>query len=341
MLSVENLAKSFGKKQALRGISFEAHDGRVTGFLGPNGAGKSTTMRALLGLIRADSGKALVDGEVYATSRSPLTHVGAVLDAKSAHKARSATAHLMAMAQTHGIPKKRVEEVLAYAGLKDVGKRRAGGFSLGMSQRLNIAAAILGDPQNLVLDEPVNGLDPEGVRWIRELCRYYASEGRTVLLSSHLMSEVALTADDLVIIGQGQILAKFTVEEFLERYSSHAIRVMTPTPNAFITAFATLPQAKVQQLRTHGSETSVASGTTEFRITGIPLAQAAELIANQGIVVYQLNEERTSLEDAYLQLTHGATEYASVAPEQVSPGQVSLAQTSPEQTSPEREGKRS
>ncbi|MCI1983606.1 MAG: ATP-binding cassette domain-containing protein [Bifidobacteriaceae bacterium] len=322
MLSVENLSKKFGEKQALRGISFEAHDGRVTGFLGPNGAGKSTTMRALLGLIRADSGTALVDGHAYATSRSPLTHVGAVLDAKSAHKGRSARSHLLAMAHTHGISRQRVEEVLAYAGLKDVDKRRAGGFSLGMSQRLNIAAAILGDPHNLVLDEPVNGLDPEGVRWVRELCRYYASTGRAVLLSSHLMSEVALTADDLVIIGRGRILAQFTVQEFLERYSSHAVRVITPTPNAFTTAFATLPQAHVEQLNSHGDEASVASGTAEFRITGIPLAQAAELIANQGIVVYQLNEERTSLEDAYLQLTHGATEYASsaaVQPQQ--PGQ--------------------
>jgi ABC-2 type transport system ATP-binding protein len=308
MLSIENLSKKFGKKQALHDVTFTANDGRVTGFLGPNGAGKSTTMRVLLGLLHAESGRALVDGEAYATSRSPLTRVGAVLDAKSAHKGRSAIAHLTAVAQTHGISQARVEEVLEYSGLTSVAKRRAGSFSLGMSQRLNIAAAILGDPHNLVLDEPVNGLDPEGVRWVRDLCKFYASTGRCVLLSSHLMSEVAVTADDLVIIGQGKILDTTTASDFIERHSSHAVHVVTPDPESLTVALATLQGARITREPVPAVATEAC---VEFRITGVTLAQVAELIANHGILVYRLTEELTSLEDAYLQLTHSSVEYAS------------------------------
>lgn len=311
MLTVAHLSKSFGPKQALTDVSFTANNGRVTGFLGPNGAGKSTTMRSLLGLISPDSGTALVDGRPFATSASPLTHVGAVLDAKSAHKGRTARAHLLALAQTHGIGAHRVDEVIDFVGLTSVKARRAGGFSLGMSQRLNIAAALLGDPTNLVLDEPVNGLDPEGVRWIRDLCRYYASVGRTVLLSSHLMSEVALTADDLVIIGQGRILATMTVTDFIEQHSTHAVHVVTPQPAELSSALATLGSASVTSQQVASEEGAEGSPQlVEFRISGIPLEQVANLIANHGVVIYQLSEERTSLEDAYLQLTHSSVEYA-------------------------------
>jgi ABC-2 type transport system ATP-binding protein len=315
MLTVAHLSKSFGPKQALTDVSFTANNGRVTGFLGPNGAGKSTTMRSLLGLISPDSGTTLVDGRPFATSASPLTHVGAVLDAKSAHKGRTARAHLLALAQTHGIDAHRVDEVIDFVGLTSVKSRRAGGFSLGMSQRLNIAAALLGDPTNLVLDEPVNGLDPEGVRWIRDLCRYYASVGRTVLLSSHLMSEVALTADDLVIIGQGRILATMTVTDFIEQYSTHAVHVVTPQPAELAAALATLDSASVTSYQVPaesrtGNSAESSHQLVEFRISGVPLEQVANLIANHGVVIYQLSEERTSLEDAYLQLTHSSVEYA-------------------------------
>lgn len=312
MLSVEGLTKEFGSRRALDNVTFETRDGRVTGFLGPNGAGKSTTMRALLGLIAPDHGRALVDGVEYAHSKSPLTHVGAVLDAKAAHKGRTAQAHLQALAATHHISPSRVEEVIEIAGLSSVRTRRAGSFSLGMSQRLNIAAALLGDPKNLVMDEPVNGLDPEGVRWVRDLCRYYASLGRSVLLSSHLMSEVALTVDDLVIIGRGQILAKMTVNDFIEKYSTHAIHVITPSARAedLERAFATVGSA---QITTHAlPQREGSEETTEFRVEGVPLRQVAQLIANHQLLIFGLSEETTSLEDAYLQLTQSAVEYSSV-----------------------------
>ena len=230
MIEIEGLSKRFGAKSVLDHVSFTAEDGKVTGFLGPNGAGKSTTMRAALGLIAPDSGRALIDGRPFAEHRAPLRTVGAVLDAKSAHKGRSAYAHLLSIALTNGIPKRRVDEVMDLTGIAAVKTRKAGAFSLGMSQRLSIAAALLGDPHNLVLDEPINGLDPEGVKWVRDLCRYYAAQGRAVLLSSHLMSEVALTADNLVIIGQGRILETTTVADFVAEHSTRSLRVITPEP---------------------------------------------------------------------------------------------------------------
>ena len=230
MIEIRELTKTFKGNKAIDGVSFVARDGRVTGFLGPNGAGKSTTMRAALGLIAPDSGQALIDGRPFVSNPAPMRAVGAVLDAKSAHKSRSAYDHLRALALTNGIPKRRVDEVISLTGLESVKKRKAGQFSLGMSQRLSIAAALLGDPRNLVLDEPINGLDPEGVRWVRELCRYYAAQGKAVLLSSHLMSEVALTADDLVIIGRGRVLETTTVTDFVAEHSRRSLRVATPEP---------------------------------------------------------------------------------------------------------------
>lgn len=301
-----------GARKAIDHVTFTAEDGKVTGFLGPNGAGKSTTMRAALGLIRPDEGSALIDGRPIGRIEAPMRVVGAVLDAKSAHPGRSAYAHLRALALTNGIGRKRVDEIIDMTGLAAVRQRPAGQFSLGMSQRLSIAAALLGDPHNLVLDEPVNGLDPEGVKWVRELCRYYASQGRAVLLSSHLMSEVALTADDLVIIGQGRILETTTVNAFVAKHSRHSIRVVTPDP------------AKLYAIFAHAAGVSVmpaarAAGDPEegqaFRIVGADLKATADVFARAGLVIYQFLEERASLEEAYMALTHTAVEYASTVPD--------------------------
>lgn len=302
MLNVENLSKKFKAKQALNDVTFTAPNGRVTGFLGPNGAGKSTTMRCLLGLIHPDSGRALIDGHDYTRSPSPLSDAGAVLDAKSSHKGRTALAHLRGLAMTHGIPNSRVDEVIDMAGLTSVRKQRTGGFSLGMGQRLSIAAALLGDPHNLILDEPINGLDPEGVKWVRDLCRYYASIGRTVLLSSHLMSEVAMTADDLVIIGRGRILAQTTVKEFIDRNSTHRVRISTSDPQALLSAAAVVDAMTV---------TPIQGSPNDFFVDGIPLAHLSELLVDHGVAITHLEEETASLEDAYLALTHDSVEYAT------------------------------
>src|SRR5918998_5185505 len=228
MISVEDLTKRYGEKTAVDGLTFTVRPGVVTGFLGPNGAGKSTTMRVIAGLDRPTSGTALVDGRPYVEDPAPLTRVGLLLEAKAVHNSRTARSHLRALAATHGIGRRRVEEMIELTGLLDVADKRAGGFSLGMGQRLGIASALLGDPANLVLDEPVNGLDPEGVLWIRELLRTLAGEGRTILLSSHLMSEMALTADHLIVIGRGRLIADLTVDELTSRASRDVVRLRTP-----------------------------------------------------------------------------------------------------------------
>jgi len=227
-IEARGLTKSYGKKTVVDGLNFQVHTGRVTGFLGPNGAGKSTTMRLLLGLERADSGEALINGKPYASLSAPLSHVGALLEAKAFHKGRSARNHLIALAQSQALPVRRVDEVLDVVGLHDVSKQRAGGYSLGMSQRLGIAAALLGDPRIVLLDEPVNGLDPEGVFWIRNLMKRLAGEGRAVLVSSHLMNEMAVTADHLLVIGKGRLLADCTTAEFIERHTDPAVYAATP-----------------------------------------------------------------------------------------------------------------
>lgn len=308
MIEVQELSKSFGSKKALRNVSFRAEDGKVTGFLGPNGAGKSTTMRAALNLIHADSGRVLIDGKQYSSLRSPLTEVGAVLDARSAHKGRSAYNHLLSLALTNRIPKRRVDEVIDITGIGSVKKRKAGAFSLGMSQRLSIAAALLGDPQNLVLDEPINGLDPEGVKWVRELCRYYASEGKAVLLSSHLMSEVALTADNLVIIGQGNILETTTVPQFVLEHSLHALRVATPEPEKLRLMFELSNEVRIEEVPRVNSDPDAGN---VFRITGIGLEDVAKAFAAHQLLVFELREERATLEEAYMALTHGEVEYVA------------------------------
>ncbi|KFI92747.1 ATP-binding protein of ABC transporter system [Bifidobacterium saguini DSM 23967] len=306
MIEVEGLSKRFKSKQALNNVTFTAADGKVTGFLGPNGAGKSTTMRAMLGLIAPDSGHALIDGKPFASLRAPMRAVGAVLDAKSAHRSRSARDHLLALAYTNNIPERRVDEVIDMTGLTSVAKGKAGRFSLGMSQRLSIAAALLGDPHNLVLDEPINGLDPEGVKWVRDLCRYYAVQGRAVLLSSHLMSEVALTADDLVIIGQGNILETTTVSKFVAEHSARSIRVVTPEPDKLKAIFSSAQEVQVISDQRTPADPPVGE---VFRITGADLVTAAHVFAQAGLITYELIEEHASLEEAYMALTHNQVEY--------------------------------
>ena len=306
MIEVEELSKRFKTKQALSNVTFTAEDGKVTGFLGPNGAGKSTTMRAALGLISPDHGRALIDGKPYVSLRAPMRAVGAVLDAKSAHRSRTARAHLQALAYTNGIPKKRVDRIIDMTGLSAVADVKAGQFSLGMSQRLSIAAALLGDPHNLVLDEPINGLDPEGVKWVRDLCRYYASEGRAVLLSSHLMSEVALTADNLVIIGQGKVLETTTVSAFVAEHSTRSIRVVTPDTSRLHAIFANAAEVTVAPDVRKPSDPPIGD---VFRITGADLAATAQVFARAGLVTYEFVEEYASLEEAYMALTHNSAEY--------------------------------
>jgi ABC-2 type transport system ATP-binding protein len=227
-IEAHGLTKRYGAKTAVNDLSFAVMPGKVTGFLGPNGAGKSTTMRLLLGLERPDTGTALINGRPYASLTAPLSHVGAMLEAKSFHKGRSARNHLLCLAQSQALPARRVDEVIDMVGLHDAAKRRAGGYSLGMAQRLGIAAALLGDPPVVILDEPVNGLDPQGILWIRTLMKRLAAEGRTVLVSSHLMNEMAVTADHLLVIGRGQLLADCSTAEFIQRHTDPAVYAATP-----------------------------------------------------------------------------------------------------------------
>ncbi len=299
MIEAHGLTKSYGKKTAVSGISFTVQPGKVTGFLGPNGAGKSTTMRMIVGLDRPTAGTVTVNGRPYAEHRSPLTEVGALLDAKAVHTGRSASNHLRAVAATHGIGQKRVDEVIEMTGLQQVAKKRVGGFSLGMGQRLGIAAALLGDPRTLILDEPVNGLDPEGVLWVRNLVRYLASEGRTVFLSSHLMSEMALTADHILVIGRGRIIADAPVADIVGGASRHQVRVRTPHATQL-----------VELLR--GPDTSVTSlDAGLIEVTGSTAEAIGELAAANRIVLHELTPVAASLEDAYMSLTADEVEYHS------------------------------
>jgi ABC-2 type transport system ATP-binding protein len=297
MIEVHALSKRFGDKVAVDGLSFSVQPGHVTGFLGPNGAGKSTTMRVIVGLDRPTAGAATVDGRRYRDHPAPLRKVGALLEAKSVHKGRSAHDHLLALAQTHGIPAKRVDEVLAMVGLESVARRRAGGFSLGMAQRLGIAAALLGDPATVVLDEPVNGLDPDGVLWVRTLLKTLAAEGRTVLVSSHLMSEMAVTADHLVIIGRGRLLADTSVEELIARIAVGSVVVRSPHATD-------LRELLVGQGAT---VTNAAPGV--LQVGGLTAEQIADLAVERRLALHELAPERASLEQAYMQLTRDAVEY--------------------------------
>ncbi|HWK76956.1 MULTISPECIES: ABC transporter ATP-binding protein [unclassified Microbacterium] len=303
MITAEGLGKRYGDKTAVDDVSFTVRPGSVTGFLGPNGAGKSTTMRMIVGLDRPSTGRVTVNGQDYRRLRAPLTEVGVLLDAKAVHTGRSARNHLRAMAATHGIPSSRVDDVIDITGIASVARKRAGKFSLGMGQRLGIAAALLGDPHTLILDEPVNGLDPEGVRWVRQFVRHAASEGRTVLLSSHLMSEMAQTADHVIVLGRGKVLADAALPDLVRSWTTARVRLRSPRA------------AELSQLLSAGaaSTSTVVEVTTSapdtLDVTGIEASRIGDLAAERGIPLHELTPTTGSLEDAYLALTGEAVEY--------------------------------
>ncbi|MEP6481786.1 MAG: ATP-binding cassette domain-containing protein [Rhodoglobus sp.] len=296
MIQVTNLTKRYGDKTAVDGIDFTVRPGLVTGFLGPNGAGKSTTMRLIVGLDRATAGTATVSGRRYADLKSPLHEVGVLLDAKAVHTGRSARNHLRALAATHGIPFRRVDDVIDLTGLQTVADKRVGGFSLGMNQRLGIAAALLGNPEVLILDEPVNGLDPEGVIWVRNLARDLASQGRTVFLSSHLMSEMALTADHIIVIGRGRIIAYAPVAEIIARAAGNTVRVRTPDD-------------RLSAMLTAEGATVVPTKDGALSVSGLMAARIGDLAAASQIALHELAPIEASLEEAYLELTQDQVEY--------------------------------
>jgi ABC-2 type transport system ATP-binding protein len=300
MIEVRELVKRYGSKTAVDGLDFTVRPGVVTGFLGPNGAGKSTTMRVIVGLDAPSSGSATVNGRRYREYRAPLQEVGVLLEARSVHPGRTAYSHLRGLALTHGIPSGRVDEVIELAGLAAVAHQRAGAFSLGMGQRLGIAAALLGDPETIMLDEPANGLDPEGVVWIRTLLTGLAGEGRTVFVSSHLMSEMAQTATSLIIIGAGKLLADTTVEEFTSASSASAVCVSSADPGR-LRALLAGP----------GVTVSGAPGSEELQVTGRTARQVGEIAASHGIALYELRTQAESLEEAFMALTGDSVEYRS------------------------------
>ncbi|MDQ0871172.1 ABC-2 type transport system ATP-binding protein [Arthrobacter sp. V1I9] len=299
MIEATGLTKVYGGKTAVAGVSFTVQAGQVTGFLGPNGAGKSTTMRMIMGLDRPTSGSVTVNGRPYAEHKAPLHEVGALLDAKAVHTSRSAYNHLLAMAATHNIPKARVREVIEMTGLEAVARKKAGGFSLGMGQRLGIAAALLGDPQTLILDEPVNGLDPEGVLWVRNLVRYLANQGKTIFLSSHLMSEMAQTADHLIVIGRGRIIADAPVKEIIA--GTRQARTMVRTSAAL----------QLSALLAGDGVTVDQSEPETLEVAGMDSRRIAQVALDNGILLYELTPQLSSLEDAYFDLTKDEVEYHS------------------------------
>ncbi|RZU51336.1 ABC-2 type transport system ATP-binding protein [Krasilnikovia cinnamomea] len=297
MIEVKQLSKRYGATVAVDGLSFTVEPGRVTGFLGPNGAGKSTTMRAMVGLDRPTSGEVLIDGKRYDQLAHPLRQVGALLDARSLNGGRTVRGHLQGLALSNRIPAARVHEVLDIVGLAGVAGKRAKGLSLGMSQRLGVAAALLGDPQVLLLDEPVNGLDPEGILWIRGLMKRLAADGRTVFVSSHLMSEMALTADHLIVIGQGRLLADSSVSEFIDRNARSFILIRTPEPEKMRSTLTTAG-IRVEQ-----------GGDGALEAVGTTLEAVGALAAQHQVTVYEISPQVASLEEAFMQLTANAVEY--------------------------------
>ncbi|MEU0587516.1 ABC transporter ATP-binding protein [Streptomyces sp. NPDC006132] len=297
MIELEGLTKRYGEKVAVNNLSFTVRPGIVTGFLGPNGAGKSTTMRMILGLDHPTAGDVRIDGKHYQQLKDPLTYIGALLEAKAWHGGRSAYNHLLCLAQSNGIPRQRVGEVLETVGLTAVAKKKTKGFSMGMGQRLGIAAALLGDPRILMFDEPVNGLDPEGIHWIRTLMKSLAAQGRTVFVSSHLMSEMALTADHLVVIGQGRLLADTSMSDFIARNSRSYVRVRSPQRERLLDV---LHQAGV---------VAVESGEGVLEVDGDKAEHVGELAAQHGITLHELSPQQASLEEAFMRLTAESVEY--------------------------------
>ena len=301
MIEVQGLTKRYGEKTAVDGLTFGIEPGKVTGFLGPNGAGKTTTMRCILGLDYPDAGTVTVGGRDYRDLAYPMREVGALLDAKAVHGGRSAYNHLLCLAQTNNLPKSRVGEVLELVGLSEVAKKRSKGFSLGMSQRLGIAATMLGDPRVLMFDEPVNGLDPEGIMWIRNLMKALAAEGRTVFVSSHLMSEMESTADHLIVIGRGQLIADCSMSEFIARSSGASVRVRTPMAENLIKA-----------VTAEGATTATNDDAIEVR--GMTAEAVGDIAFEQGIRLHELTVVHASLEEAFMELTASSVEYHAGVP---------------------------
>ncbi|MGW3684108.1 ABC transporter ATP-binding protein [Streptomyces prasinus] len=297
MIELEGLTKRYGEKVAVNNLTFTVRPGIVTGFLGPNGAGKSTTMRMMLGLDRPTAGDVRIDGKHYDRLRDPLKYIGALLDAKAVHGGRTAFNHLLCLAQSNGIPRRRVHEVLDTVGLTSVAGKKAKGFSLGMGQRLGIAGALLGDPRILMFDEPVNGLDPEGIHWIRTLMKTLASQGRTVFVSSHLMSEMALTADHLVVIGQGRLLADTSMADFIARHSRTYVRIRSPQ------------RERLLDVLHEAGLTVVESGGATLEVDGTGAERIGELAARHRLVLHELSPQRASLEEAFMRLTAESVEY--------------------------------
>jgi ABC-2 type transport system ATP-binding protein len=297
MIEVRSVTKRYGEKVAVDGLTFTVQPGIVTGFLGPNGAGKSTTMRMIVGLDAPTEGTVTVNGKHYAQHPAPLREVGALLEAKAVHTGRSAYNHLLALALTTGIPRRRVDEVVDLVGLHEVARKRAGGFSLGMGQRLGIAAALLGDPATLVLDEPVNGLDPEGILWIRNLLRGLAAEGRTILVSSHLMSEMALTAEHLIVIGRGKLMADGSVQEFTDKASRKAVRVRTPQAT------------ELRELLAGPGVSITSSEHGLLDVTGMSSEDIGKVASQNAVPLIELTPVQASLEEAFMELTQDAVEY--------------------------------
>ncbi|MDX6307292.1 MAG: type transport system ATP-binding protein [Nocardioidaceae bacterium] len=298
-IEVRELSKRYGDTLAVDGLSFTVEPGRVTGFLGPNGAGKSTTMRLILGLDRPSRGAATIDGHRYRELPVPLGTVGALLEARAVHTGRSAYHHLLVLAQTQGIPSRRVREVIELVGLESAASRRAGTFSLGMGQRLGIAAALLGDPRVLILDEPVNGLDPEGIVWIRTLMKRLAAKGRTIFVSSHLMGEIANTAEHLVVIGRGKLIADCATDEFIEQNSEQSVLVRSPD------------LGRLKELVSAGGARVLDSADGAISVFNLPAARIGELAAQEGVVLHELAPQRASLEEAFMELTRDSLEYAA------------------------------
>ncbi|MFB7595032.1 ABC transporter ATP-binding protein [Streptomyces sp. NPDC056160] len=308
MIEAVGLTKRYGAKTAVNNLSFQVRPGAVTGFLGPNGSGKSTTMRMILGLDNPTAGTVTIGGYPYRRLPNAPRQVGALLDAKAVHGGRSARNHLLSLAQLSGIPARRVDEVLGVVGLQEVARRRSKGFSLGMGQRLGIAAALLGDPQVLLFDEPVNGLDPEGILWVRNLMKALAAEGRTVFVSSHLMSEMALTADHLIVIGRGQLLADMSVTDFISANSADFARVRTP---------GTDPQQreKLSSALTEAGGQVLPEQDGALRVTGLPLPRISDLAHEAGVRLWELSPHQASLEEAYMRMTQAVVDYRSTTDE--------------------------
>jgi ABC-2 type transport system ATP-binding protein len=307
VIEAKNLTKRYGDTLAVDDLSFTIQPGLVTGFLGPNGAGKSTTMRLILGLDRATKGTVTVNGSPYVAHRRPLTEVGALLEAKAVHGGRSAYNHLLAIAQSNHISRKRIDEVLDLVGLSSVAKKRASGFSLGMGQRLGIATALLGDPSILILDEPVNGLDPEGILWIRNLLKHVAGQGKTVMVSSHLMSEMALTADHLLVVGRGRLIADAPTSEVIRMSSSSHVRVRSPQADA------------LAELITANGGAVTAAPDASLAVTGLATEAIGELAAAHGLVLHELVLADASLEEAFMELTEDSVDFRAPANQSTTP----------------------